>query len=100
MQHVEVTDSIIAFQMFTPTGPKPPDPSPSRADTKVIGAVEQKESGSRGYAGLCPKYGGIYHIIQDMSILLLPPIKPQIVSGMWLTMHAVIITNRLNYSLA
>ena len=49
--------------MFTPTGPKPPNPSPSHANTKVIGAVEQKESGSRGYAGLCPKYGGMYHII-------------------------------------
>ena len=63
MQHVEVTDSIIAFQMFTLTGPKPSNPSPSHADTKVIGAMEQKESGSRGYVGLCPKYGGMYHII-------------------------------------
>ena len=61
-------------------------------------------------------------IHQDMSILLLPPIQApgvvargipligvrrmRLLSGVWLTMHAgnwvhaVIVTNRINYSLA
>ena len=58
-------------------------------DREIWGTCICKEYAGEWYTGLYPRYEGFFHY--DMSIPLLPPIKPQV-----LQVHVGHITDRCN----